>query len=138
MKAILEAQQKSKLYSDNIATFRQTILRTRWFVKFMQMLGRGVSKENIRNIFDRVSFIVFNYDRCLEHFLLHALQQAYGIRRDEAEAILSGVRIIHPYGLVDKAVPSALRAPIMCNWRTRLKPIPSKLTLPTSSRSAPI
>ena len=105
VKAILEAEQKSKLYSDNIATFRPDNFTDTWFVKFMQMLGRGVSKENIRNIFDRVSFIVFNYDRCLEHFLLHALQQAYGIRRDEAEAILSGVRIIHPYGLVDKAVP---------------------------------
>ena len=40
-----------------------------WLVKFMYMLGRGVPKENVREIFDNVSFIVFNYDRCVEFFL---------------------------------------------------------------------
>jgi hypothetical protein len=28
-----------------------------WFVKFMHMLGRGIPKENVREIFDRVSFV---------------------------------------------------------------------------------
>jgi hypothetical protein len=27
----------------------------------------------VREIFDNVAFIVFNYDRCIEHFLFHAL-----------------------------------------------------------------
>jgi hypothetical protein len=45
----------------------------------MQMIGRGTSRESIGKIFDSVTFIVFNYDRCLEQFLLHALQRLYAI-----------------------------------------------------------
>jgi hypothetical protein len=70
----------------------------------MQMLGRGIPKENVREIFDRVSFIVFNYDRCLEHFLKNALEMTYKIRPDEASSIIAKLHIIHPYGVVDEAV----------------------------------
>jgi hypothetical protein len=45
-----------------------------------------------------VSFIVFNYDRCLEQFLFHALQKLYGLESQEAFAMLTDLRIIHPYG----------------------------------------
>jgi hypothetical protein len=75
-----------------------------WFIKFMHVLGRGVSKENAREIFDRVSFIIFNYDRCVEYFLRHALQRLYGISEQEASDIVSELHIIHPYGAVDDAV----------------------------------
>ena len=65
------------------------------------MLVRGVPKENVSQIFDNVSFIVFNYDRCIEHFLLFVLQNAYGISDREAGKILvEKLRIIHPYGVV--------------------------------------
>jgi hypothetical protein len=102
IKTILETEHSSKLYFNpfdggqfNIAKFADT-----WFVKFMYMLGRGIPKEDVKTIFDRVSFIVFNYDRCVEFFLLHALQQLYRISDAEAKSIISTLRIIHPYGTV--------------------------------------
>lgn len=64
------------------------------------MLGRGNSKENVRHLFDNVSFIVFNYDRCLEHFLFTSLPKLYAISEDDAASIVQDVNIIHPYGLV--------------------------------------
>jgi hypothetical protein len=69
-----------------------------WYVKFIRMLGRGLPRENAREIFNNVAFIVFNYDRCLEYFLLLALQFLYQMPEEEACEILSDLTIIHPYG----------------------------------------
>jgi multidrug resistance efflux pump len=73
-------------------------LQDTWYVKLIRMLDRGVSKSNVTQIFDSVSFIVFNYDRCIEHFLRHALQAAYGIQEQQADEICGDLHIIHPYG----------------------------------------
>lgn len=107
VKSILEAEKSSKLYFNPYERGRFDVGRfaDTWFVKFMHMLGRGVPKEGIKSVFDQVSFIVFNYDRCLEFFLFNALQRLYGISEAEAKAILSTLRIIHPYGTVAAQVP---------------------------------
>lgn len=73
VKAILEAERTSKLafvqQDDGLAVFKPEKLANTWFEKFMHMLGRGVAKADVRQIFDNVAFIIFNYDRCVEHFL---------------------------------------------------------------------
>lgn len=50
----------------------------------------------MHTIFDDLAFIIFNYDCCLEHFLLNALQALYGIHQQHAADILGKLRIIHP------------------------------------------
>jgi hypothetical protein len=103
VKAVLEAERHSRLYFDpNDAAFNPASIADTWLIKFMHMLGRGVPKENARQTFDKVSFVIFNYDRCVEHFLLHSLQKLYGIFDREASAILDDVsaHIIHPYGTI--------------------------------------
>jgi hypothetical protein len=101
VQAVVEAERESKLYfkpHEGIETFDADQLTDTWFVKFMYMLSRGVPRDEVTHIFDRVSFVVFNYDRCIEYFLIHALKRTYSIRHEDAEAIVSGLRIIHPYG----------------------------------------
>jgi hypothetical protein len=100
VKSILEAEADSKLYIDanKAQRFNADQVRGTWFVKFMYMLGRGIPKEDVSQIFDNVAFIVFNYDRCIEHFLFHALQRAYNISDTEAWSLLDDLTIIHPYG----------------------------------------
>ncbi len=102
VKSILEAESSSRLYVDMNKGHRFSANQARgtWFVKFMYMLGRGLPKENVREIFENVAFIVFNYDRCIEHFLLHALQRLYNIADSEAQSIMDDLTIIHPYGSV--------------------------------------
>src|SRR5262249_36707437 len=76
VKSILEAEHQSRLYFKTPAgpeIFSPEGIADTWFVKFMHLLGRGIPKQDAREIFDHVSFIVFNYDRCVEHFLFHAL-----------------------------------------------------------------
>jgi hypothetical protein len=64
-------------------------------------LGEAFRRKLRREIFDHVSFIIFNYDRCVEYFLLHSLQKLYGIPEEEA-SFLDDLRIVHPYGLVSE------------------------------------
>jgi len=107
VQSILQAERQSRLHLDawGDGTFHPEHLANTWFVKFMHMLARGIPIENVREIFDSVSFIVFNYDRCIEHFLSHALKNLYGIQDREAKEIVDGLRIIHPYGAVSNDVP---------------------------------
>lgn len=103
VKCILEAERSSSLHFDdsniyNSINFRA--LHATWFVKFTKMLGRGVTRDKAHEIFDNVSFVVFNYDRCLELFLHHAVRRLYGLSEQDAGSICSKARIIHPYGMV--------------------------------------
>jgi len=111
VRAILEAEKSSKLYVDqsnaNTKMDYSRIDET-WYMKLMRLLGRANSLANVDFIFDNIAFIVFNYDRCIEHFLINALQQLYGINRDIAAKTVGRLTIIHPYGiagLLDSGVP---------------------------------
>jgi hypothetical protein len=103
--AILEAERQSKLYFNSLdrdAPFDANAISDTWLVKFMYMLSRGVPRENVAHIFERVSFIVFNYDRCIEQFLISSLERAYSITRDDAAAVVNNLEILHPYGSVGR------------------------------------
>ena len=106
MKTILEAERASKLAFEKVDgrdVFKPEKLANTWFLKFMHMLSRSV--PNAREIFANVAFVIFNYDRCVEHFLYNALQRVYGIRENDAADILADCTIIHPYGLVGPYLP---------------------------------
>ena len=86
VKSILEADAEASSTLINrtpkphvVANFENS-----WIVKFIRVLNRGVPFADRRKLFNNVAFIVFNYDRCLEHFLLHAIRQLYLIAEPEA------------------------------------------------------
>jgi hypothetical protein len=96
-KSILEAERNSSLYferTEESSTIDFSGIADTWLVRFMRMLAQ----PDLRKVFEQVAFIVFNYDRCLEYFLLHALQRLYGIDESEAQSICETLTIIHPYG----------------------------------------
>ena len=64
------------------------------------MLHEGRSLKDVKNLFQNVSFIIFNYDRCLEHYLFHAIRNYYGLNSSETADVFQGVEFIHPYGQV--------------------------------------
>jgi hypothetical protein len=43
---------------------------------------------------------VFNFDRCVEHFLYHSLQIYYNIDENKAADLVNSIKIYHPYGVV--------------------------------------
>ena len=103
VRAILEAEADSDLFVDhsniyNIPDYPK--LADTWYVKLMRILGPGTSVQDVSQVLDNVSFIIFNYDRCIEHFLQFGLQHLYGIKKTEAAKIVTEATIIHPYGSI--------------------------------------
>ncbi len=108
VKSALEAEQQSiSNFKDvnGIPTFSPARFVGTWYTKLMQMLGPGIARGNVGSIFDNVSFVVFNYDRCIEFFFENALQKVYGIGKQQAEDTLARLSIIHPYGVIDRSIP---------------------------------
>jgi hypothetical protein len=71
-----------------------------WLARlFKHVMAPGVRKSEMGKIFDNVSFIVFNYDRCIEHYLTHAMASHFTIDLASAAALVSQrLNVIHPYG----------------------------------------
>jgi hypothetical protein len=103
VRTILEAEKKSKLFVDPQrahAPLDFTKIDGSWYLKFVRLLGPGTTPAKIAEAFKTVSFIVFNYDRCIEHVLAHAIETLYAIPHDEAKKIVDEIDILHPYGSI--------------------------------------
>lgn len=73
-------------------------LQKSWHTMLARIAFSQVKKENLPDALDRLRFVIFNYDRCLEQFLWSVLQALYSIDRDEAASLLKNVDFLHPYG----------------------------------------
>jgi hypothetical protein len=102
VKGILNAEGTSKLRprerGDNRFNLRD--LADTWYVNFFQMLTENVKKADAATVFDNVAIITFNYDRCIERFLVQALADYYDLSEAESQAIVATLAIYHPYGTV--------------------------------------
>lgn len=101
--AVLEAE-KSSLLSYDTGNIYNTLdfsrLENTWYMGFFRLLHQGLSKANRQDIFKNSTVIAFNYDRCIEHFLAHALAAHYQIPRDEARGLAQQLPVYHPFGSV--------------------------------------
>jgi hypothetical protein len=108
VRTILEHEARCALYVDDTKrpfNFRNPqSVHSSWFGAFMHMLvDRIVVSENLDAMFSNLAIINFNYDRCVEHFLFHALID--WSNRGEggiAELLNKRLTIFHPYGLVGR------------------------------------
>ena len=71
-----------------------------WLAYAYQNIVHTCSLNELPDRFQQVTFVVFNYDRCVEKFFFESLKMDYGIANDTACEMLSYLTIIHPYGKV--------------------------------------
>lgn len=103
IRSILDAEKGSLLYinRDNVNnTIHFSSLEKSWYIPFFQLLTENCRAEDLKDRFKLISLIVFNYDRCIEHFLKHAIQNYYRIPQADAEALVKSIEIYHPYGSI--------------------------------------
>jgi hypothetical protein len=103
--AILESEKNSTLFYDsssNPRTINFDDLNDHWLKPFFTKLIARRRKQNLDEISQGITLICFNYDRCIEHYLIHALQKAYSITSQEAARLVNMLEIYHPYGKVGK------------------------------------
>jgi hypothetical protein len=75
-------------------------IRASWFRLFWQLLCEGCTAAEFAKRSQSVAFVIFNYDRCLQHFLYHAARAYYGLSADRAAALINAMHFYHPYGSV--------------------------------------
>lgn len=101
VKEILSAEANSKL------KIRREDLRPKiehvadsWIGYLFRILNRHCPKTKVQDFFKNCRFVVFNYDRCIEHYFEHALTASYAIDRRLAQEVVASAPIIHVYGSV--------------------------------------
>jgi hypothetical protein len=97
----------SSLYSFN---------QTNWYRYLFQKMNTGFDEFEKNNI----SFITFNYDRSLEHFLLTSLKNSYPITELDAALKIRKLKIIHLHGQLCK-LPYIDDQPLNENSNLQLK-----------------
>ena len=103
VEAILEAERKSKIFFDIYQGTRKInfpVLEDTWYLPFFRTLTENCKSDELKNRFSSITLIIFNYDRCIEHFLINALMSYYRLKIEEAADIVNSLNIIHPYGTV--------------------------------------
>ena len=102
-RAILYAERHSAMYDldtgralpDHLLSLDGT-----WFHHFFTTLITGCNYDDLTERLRSTSFVVFNYDRCIEHYIYHALQNMFDIPPESAGELINELRIYHPYGVV--------------------------------------
>jgi hypothetical protein len=101
--AILKAEQSGALYIDPHNAYNKinfSDLSNTWFLAFFQLICMNAQEEDLPDRFRKVRVVTFNYDRTLEHYLFHSIQNYYGCNGDRAKEILAHLEVYHPYGKV--------------------------------------
>lgn len=101
--AILKAERQSTLYVSPTNTYNKlnfARVADTWFHAFFQLICLNSQEEDLPARLSCVRVVTFNYDRTLEHFLFHSIQNYYGCSPERAAEILSYLTVFHPYGKV--------------------------------------
>lgn len=88
----LDAGEKVELFASPVSAS--------WCDAFLKFLVRGEHWTSVDEMLGRnYSVVCFNYDRCLERYLISGLQQAFGLRYSAAwDLVYNKLKILHPYG----------------------------------------
>lgn len=74
-----------------------------WITSFTEALFDGIRTTNVETIGTNVTIICFNYDRCIEFYLIAAIERSFqNVSREQAARIVQNMNIIHPYGWLGK------------------------------------
>lgn len=108
VRAILKEEGKSLLKLDHpnleinrahVTPITSKVANT-WFHPFFKILKSHCEFDQLPERFRKVLIINFNYDRCIEHYLMCALMRFYGKEQREVKPVLDHLRIYHPYGKI--------------------------------------
>jgi hypothetical protein len=71
----------------------------KWLAQLFKIMTPGVKNDSIERIFENMSFVVFNYDRCIEQYLEQAISSHFRIDLGSAGRLIDAHCCIkHPYG----------------------------------------
>ena len=98
-RAILQAESSSLLYPFK-NQLKTDNLNDAWYLTFFRQLTEKCEISDLPERLGSLVLIIFNYDRCIEHFLFHALKTVYPLSDNDAADLINSMVIYHPYGRV--------------------------------------
>jgi hypothetical protein len=101
VRSVLEAEKRSLLYfekENQRSTINFNAITETWYTHFFRLITENCTKDELQERFNSITLVIFNYDRCIEHFIYYALQNNYRIPENEAAELVSNINIYHPYG----------------------------------------
>jgi hypothetical protein len=103
VRSILDAEKESLLHFEMErvdSNINFNALEKTWYISFFKLLTEDCAKDELKERFESITLIIFNYDRCIEHFLYYALQIYYKLPGPEAAGLVKNINIYHPYGSI--------------------------------------
>lgn len=73
-----------------------------WLRRFCTMAMTGILKSQVSSAFENLTLVTFNYDRCIELYLVDQIKAYLGIDEAAACEIVDAIEIIHVYGKVGR------------------------------------
>lgn len=102
-RSILTAERESSLYFDlRRSDSRLNFVGTDgcWLAPLTRRITENCRADQLEERLASISFVIFNYDRCIEHYLYYALQNYYALSASRVAELLGAVDFYHPYGSV--------------------------------------
>src|SRR3990172_1198198 len=94
--ALIGYEQHERLWEDTRITKTGPVPIDNWYKYLLNKLLVDVPFDKLAEM--PISFVTFNYDRSLEHFLFTALMRRYGKPEQDVAAVLQRIPIVHVYG----------------------------------------
>lgn len=105
IRAILKAEGSCTLkISPEIGRPQPDAGRNGWIEQIFSMAITGLKESELERAFENVTFVNFNYDRCIEHYLFWAFQRI-GLPEQRATNIVKALEFIRPYGTLGSILP---------------------------------
>lgn len=104
VQTILQGEASSKIFvnsSKRMSSYED--FKKAWYFKLLTFITGHYRFEDIAKRLNKISFVSFNYDRCIEHYLFHMFKSIYKHRATEEDVINllnDNLNIYHPYGAV--------------------------------------
>jgi hypothetical protein len=98
-------EKKSKLAIDSSNIYnrlRSSDLTDTWYQPLTHVLFEKVGPAEISRAFENVTFVSFNYDRCLEWLLYQSTMGIFSLDRSNALEVLTAAKVYHPYGQIGR------------------------------------
>ncbi|QIG97782.1 MULTISPECIES: hypothetical protein [Bradyrhizobium] len=98
MRAILMAEASSPLRVQSRKGLEHDAGRDGWIEQIFSMAITGYKLSQIvEHAFKNITLVIFNYDRCIEHYLFWSLRRLE-VTLPDAQAAIENLNIIRPYG----------------------------------------
>jgi len=91
---IIDSESRNKLHKG--IKFEEN-----WYLSIFTFMMEGLSKQDSYKAFamNKITFLTFNYDRSLEHYLYLSFRHSFPtISQSEIDKIMNQIKIIHIYG----------------------------------------